>query len=104
MNKEEIRQMIREELANLILTDRYAFDKNIQILDKYNIQLGRTTGTKIGTATDQKLGLWGATPVVQQAKIADPTGGGDAGVDSSARTAIVAIIDVLEAIGATSKT
>jgi len=27
---------------------------------------GSTTGTKIGTATGQKLGWWGATPVVQQ--------------------------------------
>jgi hypothetical protein len=30
-----------------------------------NIALGTTTGTKIGTATSQKLGLWGTTPIVQ---------------------------------------
>jgi len=99
MNEEQVRQIIREELSNLILTDRYAFDKNIQILDKYNIQLGRTTGTKIGTATDQKLAFFGTTPAVQQATIADPSGGGDAGVDSSARGAINEIIDVLQAFG-----
>ena len=30
-----------------------------------NIVLSATTGTKIGTATGQKLGFWNATPVVQ---------------------------------------
>jgi hypothetical protein len=30
-----------------------------------NIALGTTTGTKIGTATTQKLGFYNATPVVQ---------------------------------------
>lgn len=33
--------------------------------DAKNIVLNTTTGTKIGTATSQKLGLWNATPVVQ---------------------------------------
>ena len=32
-----------------------------------------TTGTKIGTATNQKLGFFNATPVVQQAAVADAT-------------------------------
>lgn len=31
-----------------------------------DVVLGTTTGTAIGTATGQKLGFWGATPVVQQ--------------------------------------
>ena len=35
--------------------------------DAYNIIFNTTTGTKIGTATSQKLGLWNATPVVQPA-------------------------------------
>jgi hypothetical protein len=35
--------------------------------------LTTTTGTKIGTATTQKLGFFNATPVVQQAAIADAT-------------------------------
>jgi hypothetical protein len=32
----------------------------------HNITAGTTTGTKIGTATGEKLGFWNATPVVQQ--------------------------------------
>ena len=38
-----------------------------------NIVTDTTTGTKIGTATDQKLGFFNATPVVQQAAVADAT-------------------------------
>lgn len=34
--------------------------------DGANIAVGTTTGTKIGTATNQKIGFFNATPVVQQ--------------------------------------
>jgi hypothetical protein len=34
-------------------------------LDGVNLILGTTSGTEIGTATTQKLGFYGATPVVQ---------------------------------------
>lgn len=34
-------------------------------LSDVNLILGTTTGSKIGTATSQKLGFWNATPVVQ---------------------------------------
>ena len=33
--------------------------------DGVNIQTNTTTGTKIGTATTQKIGFWNATPIVQ---------------------------------------
>ena len=35
------------------------------INDGGNISVGTTTGTKIGTATSQKLSFWNATPIVQ---------------------------------------
>jgi hypothetical protein len=41
--------------------------------DARNIEAGTTTGTKIGTATTQKLGFYNATPVVQPAAVADIT-------------------------------
>jgi hypothetical protein len=41
--------------------------------DGSNIVLGTTTGTKLGTATTQKLAFWDATPVVQPAAVADAT-------------------------------
>lgn len=53
---------------------------NITPKDGANLVLGTTTGTKIGTATSQKLGFWNATPIIQpasanQAAITDSTGG-----------------------------
>ena len=31
-----------------------------------DLAFGTTNGSKIGTATSQKIGFWGATPVIQQ--------------------------------------
>jgi hypothetical protein len=69
---------------------------DISLLDE-DIILGTTTGTKIGTATNQKLGFYNATPVDQPATVSDPSGG--AVVDAEARTAINAIIDRLQELG-----
>lgn len=44
---------------------------NLTVADPYDIVLGTTTGTKIGTATSQKLGFFNATPVVQEAAATD---------------------------------
>ena len=73
MDEQQIRVIIRQELSNLIKSDRYVFEKLIQFLDGRNIQLGTSTGTKIGTtggASGQKLGFFNTTPVVQQTGIA----------------------------------
>lgn len=37
----------------------------ITLIDAMTIAVGTTTGTKIGTATSQKIGFWNATPIVQ---------------------------------------
>ena len=37
------------------------------VFDGANFAIGTTTGTKIGTATTQKIGFWNAVPVVQPA-------------------------------------
>lgn len=97
MSEEQIRQLIREEISRFIKSDKYVFDRMIQILDGKNIQTGRTYGTKIGTATDQKIGFYGTTPVDKPATVNDPAGG--LTVDSEARTAINAIIDRLQELG-----
>jgi len=52
----------------------------VTITDAKNIVVGSTTGTKIGTATTQKLAFFNATPVVQpsganEAALTDSTGG-----------------------------
>lgn len=44
---------------------RFLSTAGITIADAVTIAVGTTTGTKIGTATTQKLGFYNATPVVQ---------------------------------------
>jgi hypothetical protein len=43
----------------------------LHLADAGNITVGTTTGTKIGTATTQKLGFYNATPVVQPTAVAN---------------------------------
>lgn len=40
---------------------------DLTISDAFNISFNATTGSKIGTATTQKLAFWNATPIVQPA-------------------------------------
>ena len=42
-----------------------SFQGTAKIKDGTNIPLDTTTGTKLGTATTQKLGFWNATPIVR---------------------------------------
>ncbi len=69
----------------------------LTFVDAVNIAVNATTGTKIGTATTQKLSFFNATPVVQRTVVADPAGG--ATIDAEARTAIIAVITRLEELG-----
>ena len=76
--------------------DKTIFERPIQILDGKNIQVGRTNGTSIGTATDQKVGFYGKT-TTQYPAIGTPSGGST--VDSQSRTAIASIITALHDAG-----
>jgi hypothetical protein len=62
----------------------------VTIADAGNIVLNTTTGTKIGTATSQKLGFFNATPVIQQAGTGETVGftagGGTTVTDASTFT------------------
>jgi len=44
---------------------RISNDRSITVSDGGDVVLGTTTGTKIGTASSQKLAFWNKTPVVQ---------------------------------------
>src|SRR3990167_3078102 len=66
MNEEQVRTIIRDELEQVLKSDRFSIYKLVQLLDGRNIQLGVATGSKIGTATTQKMGFLNKTPVVQQ--------------------------------------
>ena len=99
-----IREIIREESASLFSPTRYIFSKLVQFLDGRNIQVGKSTGTKIGTETTQKIGFYGKAPIAQNATITAPAGGGSGStdaVDISARAAISEIKAFLTLIGLT---
>lgn len=51
----------------------------LTISDAYNLSFNTTTGTKIGTATTQKIGFWNATPIVQPASVSQAAVSGTAG-------------------------
>ena len=56
------------------LTTQFSVDANLLTIgDAVNIAANTSTGTKIGTATGQKLGFWNVTPVDQPAAVADLT-------------------------------
>jgi len=85
---------VNERLATLeriMRSDRYLFEKHLQLADGRNIQFGRTTGTKIGTDTDQKVAFHGATPVIQAGAISAPSSPSASYDQSEAQSAVNAI-------------
>jgi hypothetical protein len=73
-----------------------ANDGSLTLPGAANIVLSATTGTKIATATSQKLGFFNATPVVQQASIADIT---TTATGTEISVAVNALITRLEVFG-----
>jgi hypothetical protein len=72
---------------------RITVNDGIQVADTVNIATGTSTGTKIGTATAQKLAFYNSTPVVQPAAVANAT---DA---ASAITQLNAVLARLRTLG-----
>lgn len=104
--KKIIKDVLKEETQNFNRVDRYTFEKLIQILDGRNIQLGLTTGTKLGTATTQKLSFYNSTPIVQPtaltAEAAGSANSGDGATDTiidTNKTRIGEIETKLQALG-----
>ena len=105
MDELRIREIIKEELSEFLKSDRFIFYKLIQILDGRNIQLSTTTGSQFGTATTQKIGFLGKSPVSQQTTVTAPSGGGSSSADAidiSGRTAINQIKAILTVFGFTA--
>lgn len=65
------------------------------IMADQNIDTGTVTGCIIGYSNTRKLAFFGATPVLQQAHIADPAGGGV--VDTECRAALNTLLSYLDA-------
>ena len=54
--------------------EKIVFGKDLDISGDHDLIIGTSTGTKIGTATTQKIGFFNATPVVQQSGVNETTG------------------------------
>lgn len=106
----ESNNQLRAELNNLkseyhrnnfsgeyVFLQKVVFKNGFSFADGSNIPLGTGTGTKIGTATSQKLGFYNKTPITQPAGISAPSGGTT--IDSQSRAAISAIISALNSLG-----
>ena len=59
--------------GNITLNGNITISGLVSLPDSSNVQLGTGAGTKIGTATTQKIGFYNATPVVQPTAVADAT-------------------------------
>lgn len=51
--------------SGVIAKAPFTAEADVTLLDGINFIFDSTTGTKIGTASSQKIGLWNATPIVQ---------------------------------------
>lgn len=69
----------------------------LTLADAVNFVFNATTGTKIGTATTQKLAFYNSAPVVQPTAVADASGG--AVQDAEARTALNALLARMRTLG-----
>jgi len=78
----------------------------LHLADAGDITVGTTTGTKIGTATSQKIGFYDATPVVQpttgvaEAAFVENSGGTAVNVDSTfGGYTIQQVVEALQTLG-----
>lgn len=60
-------ELLENFVADFVYSDRYIFQKNIQIQNGRYVQFALGEGSKIGTTTSQKFAFWGKTPIVQPA-------------------------------------
>jgi hypothetical protein len=59
--------------GNVTLNGNGTMSGLVSLPNSSNVQLGTGAGTKIGTATTQKIGFYNATPVVQPTAVVDAT-------------------------------
>ena len=73
-NNSEFGQLAFKVQNNGVLSTRLTLQATtLTLADALNIATNTTTGTKIGTATTQKIGFFNATPVAQPAAVTDLT-------------------------------
>jgi hypothetical protein len=100
MNKEEILQLIRQEMEQIVRFQNPTFEHHINLLNGVDLRVGGETGSRIGTSSTEKLGFYGATPIIRPTAISAPSGG--ATQDTQARAALTDIITKLSTLGLTA--
>ena len=98
MTEQDVRRIIREELAKFSFSDRFFIYKNMQFADGVSIQAGLTNGLKVGMAITQKLSVYGVTPVVQAGAISAPTTQGVSYVQADVQSIVTAINSIRTAL------
>jgi hypothetical protein len=96
--KKEVAEIVHKELARILGSDRYIFTRDLELANGRNIQVGRSVGTSIGTATDQKLSVYGETPVVQAGAISTPSSAGGVYSQSQVQSVVDAVNSIITAI------
>lgn len=105
MNEDQVRKIMREELAKFMTQSKFVFNRPIQIEDGNDIVIGQTNGTRIGTASTQKIAFLGSTPRSQWPLIAHPNIQGAAYNQTDAeslRSAVESLMDLCKAFGFTA--
>ena len=69
----------------------------ITVADGLPINFGATSGTQLWISGGQKIGFWGATPVVRPTAVTTPSGG--ATIDSECRASLSDLITKLQSMG-----
>ncbi len=101
----EKRVLELEKFIRFIHSDRYIFQKHLQMFDANDILFGGVKGTRIGTTTKQKFAFHGATPVIQRTNASQAavdttgaiTGVGAYGYSQSQANAIITLLNEIRA-------
>lgn len=57
---------LKRQIDFIVRSDRYLFQRDIEMSDRSNIRFNGKTGTKFGTTTGQKIGFYNTTPIAQR--------------------------------------
>lgn len=102
MSEDEVRKIIREELAHFMTQSKFLFSRPIQVQDGNDVVFGQNNGTRFGTSTTQKIGFLGVTPRVVWPTIPHPNVNTAAYVQAdveSLRSAVESLMDIAKNFG-----